>query len=52
MADLPGYMLTCLHSLRLAGLAILVSAGIVLQVLVCILSCEFVFFPPYDGLTC
>ncbi|KAF3786034.1 Vacuolar sorting-associated protein [Nymphaea thermarum] len=37
MADLPGYMLTCLHSLRLAGLAILVSVGIVLQVLACAL---------------
>lgn len=37
MADLPGYWLTCLYSGRLALLAILVSGGIVLQVLACAL---------------
>lgn len=40
MADLPGHVLACLHSGKLAFLAILVSGGIVLQILVSsILSC-------------
>lgn len=34
MADLPGYMVACVQSGRLAFLAILVSGGIVLQILV------------------
>lgn len=34
MADLPGYMRACLHTGKLAALAILVSGGIVLQILV------------------
>lgn len=34
MADLPGYMRLCLQSGKLAFLAILVSGGIVLQILV------------------
>ena len=34
MADLPRYMRLCLQSGKLAFLAILVSAGIVLQILV------------------
>ncbi|KAJ8651126.1 hypothetical protein MRB53_004149 [Persea americana] len=37
MADLPGYVIACLHSGRLALLAIMVSAGIVLQILACAL---------------
>ncbi|KAI3441910.1 uncharacterized protein J3R85_001967 [Psidium guajava] len=37
MADLPGYMRACLHSGKLALLAILVSGGIVLQILACAL---------------
>jgi hypothetical protein len=37
MADLPGYMRACLHTGKLAFLAILVSGGIVLQILVCAL---------------
>ncbi|CAI9290609.1 unnamed protein product [Lactuca saligna] len=37
MADLPGYLLTCLYSGKLALLAILVSGGIVLQILACVL---------------
>ncbi|XP_042486309.1 vacuolar protein sorting-associated protein 55 homolog [Macadamia integrifolia] len=37
MADLPGYVVHCLHSGKLAILAILVSAGIVLQILACAL---------------
>ncbi|RWR81492.1 vacuolar protein sorting-associated protein 55 [Cinnamomum micranthum f. kanehirae] len=37
MADLPGYVHACLHSGRLAFLAIMVSAGIVLQILACAL---------------
>ncbi|KAF8027248.1 hypothetical protein BT93_E0226 [Corymbia citriodora subsp. variegata] len=37
MADLPGYMRACLHSGKLAFLAILVSGGIVLQILACAL---------------
>ncbi|XP_010275333.1 PREDICTED: vacuolar protein sorting-associated protein 55 homolog [Nelumbo nucifera] len=37
MADLPGYMATCLYSGKLAFLAILVSAGIVMQILACAL---------------
>ncbi|XP_068651187.1 vacuolar protein sorting-associated protein 55 homolog [Aristolochia californica] len=37
MADLPGYVRTCLHTGRLAFLAILVSSGIVLQILACAL---------------
>lgn len=34
MADLPHYVLACLHTGKLAALAILVSGGIVLQILV------------------
>lgn len=37
MADLPGYMRLCLQSGKLAFLAILVSGGIVLQILACAL---------------
>ncbi|XP_057977079.1 vacuolar protein sorting-associated protein 55 homolog isoform X2 [Malania oleifera] len=37
MPDLPGYMMTCLHTGKLASLAILVSGGIVLQILACAL---------------
>ncbi|KAB1219590.1 hypothetical protein CJ030_MR3G011150 [Morella rubra] len=37
MADLPGYMRACLQSGKLALLAILVSGGIVLQILACAL---------------
>jgi len=37
MADLPTYVHTCLHSCRLAVLAIMCSAGIVLQFLACAL---------------
>ncbi|KAB2632298.1 vacuolar protein sorting-associated protein 55-like protein [Pyrus ussuriensis x Pyrus communis] len=37
MADLPGYMRACLHTGKLAALAILVSGGIVLQILACAL---------------
>ncbi|XVF10985.1 hypothetical protein REPUB_Repub07fG0230100 [Reevesia pubescens] len=33
MADLPGYLRNCLHTGKLALLAILVSGGIVLQIL-------------------
>jgi len=34
MADLPGYLHACLNTGKLASLAILVSGGIVLQILV------------------
>ncbi|CAN6587468.1 unnamed protein product [Malus baccata var. baccata] len=37
MADLPVYMRACLHTGKLAALAILVSGGIVLQILACAL---------------
>ncbi|XP_068327066.1 vacuolar protein sorting-associated protein 55 homolog isoform X1 [Pyrus communis] len=37
MADLPVYMHACLHTGKLAALAILVSGGIVLQILACAL---------------
>ncbi|XP_042510763.1 vacuolar protein sorting-associated protein 55 homolog [Macadamia integrifolia] len=37
MADLPRYVVHCLYSGKLAFLAILVSAGIVLQILACAL---------------
>ncbi|KAL5702312.1 hypothetical protein ACHQM5_027543 [Ranunculus cassubicifolius] len=37
MADVPRYMIACLHTGRLALLAILVSSGIVLQILACAL---------------
>ncbi|KAF5477709.1 hypothetical protein F2P56_004326 [Juglans regia] len=37
MADLPGYLRACLQSGKLALLAILVSGGIVLQILACAL---------------
>ncbi|KAD0208965.1 hypothetical protein R6Q59_010820 [Mikania micrantha] len=37
MADIPGYLITCLYSGKLALLAILVSGGIVLQILACVL---------------
>ncbi|KAF9623348.1 hypothetical protein IFM89_000837, partial [Coptis chinensis] len=37
MADVPRYLIACLHTGRLALLAILVSAGIVLQILACAL---------------
>ncbi|KAK4751711.1 hypothetical protein SAY87_020509 [Trapa incisa] len=37
MADLPGHVRACLHSGKLAFLAILVSGGIVLQILACAL---------------
>ncbi|KAI3973750.1 hypothetical protein MKX01_031170 [Papaver californicum] len=37
MGDLPRHMTACLHSSKLAMLAILVSAGIVLQILACAL---------------
>ncbi|KAJ8435355.1 hypothetical protein Cgig2_024342 [Carnegiea gigantea] len=37
MADLPRYMVACLQSGKLACLAILVSGGIVLQILACAL---------------
>ncbi|KAF5759694.1 hypothetical protein HanRHA438_Chr16g0756231 [Helianthus annuus] len=37
MADIPGYLITCLNSGKLALLAILVSGGIVLQILACVL---------------
>lgn len=37
MADIPGYMVACVQSGKLAFLAILVSGGIVLQVLACAL---------------
>ncbi|XP_051152860.1 vacuolar protein sorting-associated protein 55 homolog [Andrographis paniculata] len=37
MADVTGYMRTCLQSGKLAMLAILVSGGIVLQILACAL---------------
>lgn len=57
MADLPGYMRLCLQSGKLAFLAILVSGGIVLQILVgnfpshlfCLLKSNFIvklFFVP------
>ncbi|KAF9685496.1 hypothetical protein SADUNF_Sadunf03G0060600 [Salix dunnii] len=37
MAGLPGYVRACLHSSKLAFLAILVSRGIALQILACAL---------------
>ncbi|KAJ8774420.1 hypothetical protein K2173_016866 [Erythroxylum novogranatense] len=37
MADLPGYVRSCLHTGKLAFLAILVSGGVVLQILACAL---------------
>ncbi|KAI4315162.1 hypothetical protein L6164_028003 [Bauhinia variegata] len=37
MADLPGYIRSCLNTGKLACLAILVSGGIVLQILACAL---------------
>lgn len=37
MADLPRYMIACLQTGKLACLAILVSGGIVLQILACAL---------------
>ncbi|KAK9075700.1 hypothetical protein SSX86_004029 [Deinandra increscens subsp. villosa] len=37
MADLPGYLITCFNSGKLALLAILVSGGIVFQILACVL---------------
>ncbi|CAL0314344.1 unnamed protein product [Lupinus luteus] len=37
MADLPGYVRTCLDTGKLVFLAILVSGGIVLQILACAL---------------
>ncbi|XP_057843935.2 vacuolar protein sorting-associated protein 55 homolog [Cryptomeria japonica] len=37
MADIPGHLQACLHSFRLAALAILFSGGIVLQILACAL---------------
>ncbi|KAL3499838.1 hypothetical protein ACH5RR_038931 [Cinchona calisaya] len=37
MADVPGYVRACLHTGKLAMLAILVSGGIVLQILACAL---------------
>ncbi|XP_022631332.1 vacuolar protein sorting-associated protein 55 homolog isoform X5 [Vigna radiata var. radiata] len=37
MSDLPGYMRTCLNTGKLLSLAILVSGGIVLQILACAL---------------
>ncbi|KAK8640029.1 hypothetical protein V6N13_138394 [Hibiscus sabdariffa] len=37
MADVPGYLRTCFHTGKLALLAILVSGGIVLQILACAL---------------
>ncbi|XP_076938974.1 vacuolar protein sorting-associated protein 55 homolog [Bidens hawaiensis] len=37
MADIPGYLITCLNSGKLALLAILVSGGIILQILACVL---------------
>lgn len=37
MADLPGYVRSCLNTGKLASLAILVSGGIVLQILACAL---------------
>ncbi|XP_073143133.1 vacuolar protein sorting-associated protein 55 homolog [Henckelia pumila] len=37
MADLPGYIRACLQTGKLAMLAILVSGGIVLQILACAL---------------
>ncbi|OAY24482.1 vacuolar protein sorting-associated protein 55 homolog [Manihot esculenta] len=37
MADLPGYVRACLQSGKLAFLAILVSGGIILQILACAL---------------
>ncbi|RYR57457.1 hypothetical protein Ahy_A05g023193 [Arachis hypogaea] len=37
MADLPGYLRFCLSTGKLAFLAILVSRGIVLQILACAL---------------
>ncbi|XP_022718117.1 vacuolar protein sorting-associated protein 55 homolog [Durio zibethinus] len=37
MADLPSYLRNCLHAGKLAVLAILVSLGIVLQILACAL---------------
>lgn len=37
MADMPRYLRACLHSGKLACLAILVSGGIVLQILACAL---------------
>ncbi|WVZ09586.1 hypothetical protein V8G54_014116 [Vigna mungo] len=37
MSDLPGYMRICLITGKLLSLAILVSGGIVLQILACVL---------------
>ncbi|KAK3183097.1 hypothetical protein Dsin_030383 [Dipteronia sinensis] len=37
MADLPGHIRACLHTGKLALLAILVSGGIVMQILACAL---------------
>ncbi|KAL8119478.1 hypothetical protein AgCh_016848 [Apium graveolens] len=37
MGDLPRYVISCLQTGKLAALAILVSSGIVLQVLACVL---------------
>ncbi|GAB4834674.1 hypothetical protein Ancab_032937 [Ancistrocladus abbreviatus] len=37
MVDMPGYMVACLRSGKLAFLAILVSGGVVLQILACAL---------------
>ncbi|KAK2662418.1 hypothetical protein Ddye_000992 [Dipteronia dyeriana] len=37
MADLPGHIRACLHTGKLAFLAILVSGGIVMQILACAL---------------
>lgn len=37
MGDIPGHVRACLHSGKLAFLAIMVSGGIVLQILVSVL---------------
>ncbi|KAI4369957.1 hypothetical protein MLD38_018348 [Melastoma candidum] len=37
MGDIPGHLRTCLHTGKLALLAILVSGGVVLQILACAL---------------
>jgi len=43
MSDIPGYLRTCLNTGKLLSLAILVSGGIVLQILVSITFSIFIY---------
>jgi len=43
MADLPGYIRTCLNTGKLLSLAVLVSGGVVLQILVSITFSFFIY---------